>query len=83
MMSVAEQVYQKVRELPPEKQEAVLAFTDSLVAPVEVKKPRRSAYGRLSHLDIHLSFEDFKQARRECWASIIDDPPADDDEPAT
>lgn len=44
VMTVAEQVLQKLQELPPEKQEEVLQFVTQLADP-EPKTPRKSLLG--------------------------------------
>jgi hypothetical protein len=68
-MTVVEQVLEKLRELPPEKQQEVLSFVDSL-AENKPKKPLRSLRGLWKDLDIHITEEDIAQARREMWGNF-------------
>ena len=60
---------QKLRGLPPQKQEEVLA----LVSRLQEKSgngPRRSLLGLWSDPGVKLSEEDIAQARREMWGSF-------------
>ena len=64
-MTVEEQVLEKLRELPPEKQQEVLQFVDSLQKEKGAKKPLRSLRGLWADLDIRITEEDIAEARRE------------------
>ena len=60
---------EKLRGLPPQKQEEVLA----LVSRLQEKSgngPRRSLLGLWSDPGVKLSEEDIAQARREMWGSF-------------
>jgi len=69
-MTVEEQVLEKLRELPPEKQREVLEFVDSLKEKDAAKKPLRSLEGLWADLDIHITEEDIAEARREMWGNF-------------
>ena len=69
-MTVEEQVLEKLRELPPEKQQEVLEFVDSLQKENGAKKPLRSLVGLWADLDIHITEEDIAEARREMWGNF-------------
>jgi hypothetical protein len=65
-MTVEQQVLEKLRELPPQKQEEVLAFVSRL----QGNGPRRSLLGLWSDLGVKVSEEDIAEARREMWGSF-------------
>ncbi|MFZ0785186.1 MAG: hypothetical protein WBP92_03210 [Candidatus Acidiferrales bacterium] len=67
-MTIEEQVLQKLRDLPPEKQKEVLDFVDSLGEwPQEVL---RSLRGLWADLSFHVTEEDIAEARREMWGNF-------------
>ena len=70
-MSVEEAVVQKLRALPPDKQQRVLEFAESLGKENGDRPLRRSLKGALSHLDIRLTEDDIRQARREIWRGYV------------
>jgi hypothetical protein len=69
-MTIEEQVAEKMRDLPPEKQKEVLDFVDSLKENKGTKKPRRSLLGLWKDLNVHLTEEDIAEARREMWGNF-------------
>lgn len=69
-MTIAEQVLERLRELPPEKQQQVLDFVGSLTEDQTLIKPRRSLRGLWSDLHIHITEEDIAEARREMWGNF-------------
>jgi uncharacterized protein DUF2281 len=69
-MTVEEQVLEKLRELPPERQKEVLEFVDSLTEKDGATKPLRSLEGLWADLDIHITEEDIAEARREMWGNF-------------
>jgi hypothetical protein len=69
-MTIEEQVIQKLRGLPPEKQKKVLHFVESLKPEEGLKKPRRSLLGLWADLNIHITEEDIAEARREMWGNF-------------
>lgn len=64
-MTIEQQVIEKLRELPPEKQREVLEFLESIKEKNGDGKPRRSLLGMWSDLDIRITEEDIREARRE------------------
>jgi len=68
-MTVEQQVLEKLRELPPQKQEEVLAFVSRLQEKSGTG-PRRSLLGLWSDLGVKVSEEDIAEARREMWGSF-------------
>jgi hypothetical protein len=69
-MSIEEQVLEKLRDLPPEKQKEVLDFVDSLKDKDGSKKPIRSLRGLWADLNIHITEQDIAEARREMWGNF-------------
>jgi hypothetical protein len=65
-----EKVLEKLRNLPPEKQEEVLEFVDQLKEKNGAKAPRRSLLGLWADLDVHITAEDIAEARREMWGNF-------------
>jgi hypothetical protein len=68
-MTIEEAILDKVRKLPPEKQQALLKFADSLAAP-SPPKLLRSPEGLWADLDIDISEEDIAEVRREMWKNF-------------
>lgn len=69
-MTIEEQVLEKLRELPPERQEKVLQFVDSLSDKNLAEKPLRSLRGLWKGLKMDITEEDIAQARREMWGNF-------------
>jgi Protein of unknown function (DUF2281) len=69
-MTIEEQVLEKLRGLPPEKQKQVLDFVDFLKQKNGSAKPRRSLRGLWKDLNINITEEDIAEARREMWANF-------------
>lgn len=69
-MTIAEQVLEKLRDLPAEKQKQVLEFVDSLKHPTASAGPLRSALGLWADLNFHVTEEDVAEARREMWGNF-------------
>ncbi len=69
-MTIEEQVLEKLRDLPPEKQKEVLDFVDSLKEANGAKKSLRSLRGLWADLNIHITEEDIAEARREMWGNF-------------
>src|ERR1700675_2936789 len=68
-MTVEQQVLEKLRELPPDKQVEVLAFVSQLQERSGNGR-RLSLLGLWSNLDVKVSAEDIAEARREMWGSF-------------
>lgn len=69
-MGIEESILEKLRTLPPEKQQEVLRFVESLRRETMSKRPRRSARGLWADLGVDLTEEDIAEARREMWGSF-------------
>jgi hypothetical protein len=70
-MTIEQQVVEKLRDLPPEKQKEVLDFVDSLKEKNDgPKKPLRSLRGLWADLNVHITEEDIAQARGEMWGNF-------------
>ena len=69
-MTIEEQVLEKLRELPPEKQKEVLDFVDFLKEKNRPVQPRRSLLGLWEDLNINIAEEDIAEARREMWGKF-------------
>jgi hypothetical protein len=64
-MTIEEQVLEKLRDLPPEKQKEVLDFVDFLNEKNGSPKTRPSLHGLWKDLNIDISEKDVAEARRE------------------
>jgi hypothetical protein len=73
-MLIEELVIEKLRELPPEKQREVLDFVEFLQYKTAPKRPRRSLKGLWADLDIEITEEDIREARREILGLFADEP---------
>jgi len=69
-MTIEQQVLEKLRDLPPEKQKEVLDFVDSLKEKSGAKKPRRSLLGLWADLNFHVTEEDIVEASQEMWGNF-------------
>jgi hypothetical protein len=69
-MTIEEQVLEKLRDLPPEKQKEVLDFISTLKTGNGARKPLRSLRGLWADLNIHITEEDIAEARREMWGNF-------------
>jgi hypothetical protein len=69
-MTIEEQVLEKLRELPTEKQREVLDFVDFLKGKNGEKKPLKSLRGLWKDLNINITEEDIAEARREMWGNF-------------
>jgi hypothetical protein len=69
-MTIEEQVLEKLRDLPPEKQKEVLDFVDFLKEKNGSSKMRNSLRGLWKDLNIDISEKGIAEARREMWGNI-------------
>lgn len=69
-MTIEQQVIEKLRGLPPEKQREVLDFLESMKEKNGDGKPRRSLLGLWSDLGVRITEEDIAEARREMWGKF-------------
>jgi uncharacterized protein DUF2281 len=71
-MTIEQQVVEKLRELPPEKQREVLDFVQSLEQPHN-NKPLQPLRGLWKDLNITITEEEIAEARREMWGNFPKD----------
>lgn len=64
-MSIEQEVLERVRALPPDKQRQVLDFVEFLSR--AVRQPRRPLKGLWADLGVDVTEEDIAEARRESW----------------
>ena len=69
-MTIEQQVLEKLRDLPPEKQKEVLNFVAQLKEQSTSREPRRSLLGLWAELNTNITKEDIAQARREMWGNF-------------
>ncbi len=68
-MTVEQRVLEKLRGLPLQKQEEVLAYISRLQEKTR-QQPRRSLAGLWADLDVNVSERDISQARQEMWGDF-------------
>jgi uncharacterized protein DUF2281 len=69
-MTLEQQVLEKLRDLPPEKQKEVLDFVASLKEKNGSTKLRRSLRGLWKDLNINITEKDIAEARGEMWGNF-------------
>ena len=69
-MGVEESVLDKLRELPPDKQQEVLDFVEFLREKSAVKVSHRSLRGLWADLGVDISEEDITEVRRDMWGEF-------------
>jgi hypothetical protein len=69
-MTIPEKVLDRLRGLPPEKQQAVLEFVESLEENGESEAPLKSLEGLWAKYDINITEEDISEMRREMWSNF-------------
>jgi hypothetical protein len=67
---IEEAVVEKLRLLPPDKQQEALDFVESLHQETEAKQPRLSLEGIWEDLNVSITKEEIDEARREMWANF-------------
>jgi Protein of unknown function (DUF2281) len=65
-----QQIAERARELPLDKQQEVLDFVEFLRVRNGTATVRRSAAGALEHLGLDFSEEDLEELRREMWGNF-------------
>ncbi|HIK12334.1 MAG TPA: DUF2281 domain-containing protein [Oscillatoriaceae cyanobacterium M33_DOE_052] len=66
-MNLEQAVLDKLRTLPPDKQQEVLDFAEFLQQKFIPKQRLKSVKGMWNNLDINITEEDIAQARKEMW----------------
>ena len=69
-MTTEEEIVRKLRTLPVEKQQRVLAFVEHLHTEATPPPPRRTLKGIWSGFGVDVSEEDITAARRETWGGF-------------
>lgn len=69
-MSVEQSIIEKLRALPPDKQQEILDFAEFLERKTQTKIPRRSSLGLCADLGAHITEEEISEARREMWGNF-------------
>jgi len=71
-MGIDESLLEKIRALPPEKQQEVLDFVEFLHR--KIARPRRSFKGIWADLQVDITEDDLVQIRRELWGNFPREP---------
>ena len=61
---------QKLRALPPDKQQEVLDFVEFLEQKTLPQRPLHTPEGLWTDLGVHVTREDIAEARREMWGDF-------------
>jgi hypothetical protein len=69
-VSIEESVLEKLRALPPEKQQEVLDFVEFLEQKNVPRRPWRRLKGLWADLGVDITEEDIAEARREMWGKF-------------
>ena len=69
-MTSAEVLFQKIKTLPPDLQQKAIEFVDSLQIEAQKKTPRISLEGIWADMDVNITEQDIKEARREMWGNF-------------
>ena len=70
-MTIDQMVLEKLKTLPPDRQQEVLDFVEFLCQKPGHKVQRRPLRGMCVDLGVTLSEEDLAEARREMWGSFV------------
>jgi Protein of unknown function (DUF2281) len=69
-VNIEQSIIENLRQLPLEKQQEVLDFSEFLRQKTTPKQSRRSIKGLCADLNIHTTEEDIAEARREMWGNF-------------
>ena len=69
-MSTADTALEKLRALPPDRQQEVIDFIDFLAQKVDRKRSYPSLRGLWADLGFDVTEEDIRQARQEMWGNF-------------
>lgn len=69
-MNLEQAVLDKLRALPPERQQEVLDFAEFLQQKTMPKRPLKSVKGMWADLKVDITEEDIAQARQEMWGNF-------------
>lgn len=69
-MNLEQAVLEKLRALPPDKQQEFLDFAEFIHQKNMPKRPLKSAKGLCADLKVNITEEDIAQARQEMWGNF-------------
>lgn len=69
-MTTKEVLLEKFETLSADRQQELLEFAKSLENKEADKKPRLNLHGVLADLNINITEEDIREARKEMWANF-------------
>ena len=69
-MNLEQAVLDKLRALPPERQQEVLDFAEFLQQKTMAKRPLKSVKGLWANLDMDITEEEITEARKEMWGNF-------------
>ncbi len=69
-MAIWDAVAERMRALPPDRQQEVLDFVEFLERKSAPPQPLRSLYGLWANLGIDITEQDLEEARREMWGAF-------------
>ena len=69
-MNLEQAILDKLRTLPPDKQQEVLDFAEFLQQKFIPKKTRKSVKIMWNNLEINITEADIAQARKEMWGNF-------------
>lgn len=70
IITTEEVLLEKFKGLPVNRQQELLDYADLLKDRETAKKPRRSLYGALADLNVNVTEEDIREARKEMWGNF-------------
>jgi len=69
-VNLEQAVLDKLRGLPPERQQEVLDFAEFLQQKTMPKRPLKSVKGLWANLDMDITEEEITEARKEMWGNF-------------
>ena len=69
-MTSEEVLFEKIKVLPPDLKQQVDEFVESLRKKAWEKTPRVSLEGIWADMDVNITEEDIREARREMWGNF-------------
>ncbi len=69
-MNIERSLLEKFRQLPIEKQQEVLDFTEFIQQKLAPKGPLKSIKGLWADLKVDITEEDIKEVRQEMWGNF-------------
>ncbi len=69
-MTLEEVLLQKIKVLPPDLKREAIHFVEFLQSKIQKNTPRISLEGIWADMDVNLTEEDIKEARKEMWQNF-------------